>query len=102
MQLNFLIIGKHQEILDTLKRLIENNGWQALVLSEETQLAEVLQHNRVDVILLSAGLPEQTEVDIKAYALSVNSEIRVIQHYGGGSGLLKNEIYAHFPECINP
>ena len=34
--LQFLVIGKNQEILDTLKRIIENNeGWKAEIESDE-------------------------------------------------------------------
>jgi len=100
-KLNFLIIGKHTQILLTLKRLIEQNeGWTASVLEDEDQFQSFMNRISVDVILLSSGLSELTEVGIQAYALSVNSNIKVIQHYGGGSGLLKNEIFTLFPDLI--
>ncbi|MCT1532506.1 hypothetical protein M3B46_16000 [Sphingobacterium daejeonense] len=96
--LNFVVIGKNVDILNTLKRLIENNtGWTAYVMDDENELKTYLYNHPVDVIILSSGLPEFTEIGIKAYALCVDDHIKVIQHFGGGSGLLKNEIYSLFP-----
>ncbi|MFP3594345.1 hypothetical protein [Chryseobacterium sp. SIMBA_038] len=96
--LQFLVIGKNQEILDTLKRIIENNeGWKAEIKSEELLCYDYLKENQVDIVLLSSGLEEQFEKDIKAFCENLDQEVKVIDHYGGGSGLLKNEVYALFP-----
>ncbi|WP_454881356.1 hypothetical protein [Sphingobacterium detergens] len=100
--LNFLVIGKNQEMLAILKRIIESTeGWHAHVMEDEGHLESFLFEHKVDVILLSSGLSELLEVGIKAYALSIDPNIKVIQHFGGGSGLLKNEIYSAFPEWQN-
>ncbi|MCS4238622.1 hypothetical protein [Myroides odoratus] len=97
--LNFLVIGKNTAILMTLKRIIEaNKGWYATVTEDENALESFLNENKVDIILLSAGLDELIEIGIKAYALSIDPNIKVIQHFGGGSGLLKNEVYSVFPD----
>lgn len=97
--LHFLVIGKNQEILATLKRIIENNtGWYAYLMEDENELQSFLDRYKIDVILLSSGLSELTEIGIKAYALSIDDNIKVVQHFGGGSGLLKNEVYQLFPE----
>lgn len=96
--LNFLVIGKNQEILDTLKRVIENNeGWAAEIQSDENFCYEYIKENQVDIVLLSSGLEEQFEKDIKVFCENLDKEVKVIDHYGGGSGLLKNEVYALFP-----
>ncbi|MDQ0595168.1 hypothetical protein QFZ37_003537 [Chryseobacterium ginsenosidimutans] len=96
--LNFLVIGKNQEILDTLKRIIENNeGWKAEIRSDENFCYEYIKENPVEIILLSSGLEEQFEKDIKVFCENLDKEVKVIDHYGGGSGLLKNEVYALFP-----
>ncbi|WP_415328149.1 hypothetical protein [Chryseobacterium sp. MMS23-Vi53] len=96
--LNFLVIGKNQEILETLKRIIENNeGWNAEIQSDENFCYEYIKENQVDIVLLSSGLEEQFEKDIKVFCENLDKEIKVIDHYGGGSGLLKNEVYALFP-----
>lgn len=96
--LQFLVIGKNQEILDTLKRIIENNeGWKAEIQSDENVCYNYLKENQVDIVLLSSGLEEQFEKDIKVFCENLNQDVKVIDHYGGGSGLLKNEVYALFP-----
>ncbi|MFN4365136.1 hypothetical protein [Chryseobacterium hispalense] len=96
--LHFLVIGKNQEILDTLKRVIENNeGWSAEIQSDEKACYDVIRNNDIDIVLLSSGLEEQFETDIKAFCKNLQKEVKIIDHYGGGSGLLKNEVYTLFP-----
>lgn len=96
--LNFLVIGKNQEILDTLKRIIENNeGWNAEIQSDENICYDYIKENQVDIVLLSSGLEEQFEKEIKVFCENLDKEVKVIDHYGGGSGLLKNEVYTLFP-----
>ncbi len=97
--LNFLVLGKNKEILEVLKRLIENNeGWNAEILFDEDASYEYLKTNNVDILLLSSGLDLECEQEIKKYTLSLDKDIKVIDHYGGGSGLLKNEVYSLFPD----
>jgi len=96
--LHFLVIGKNQEILDTLKRIIENNeGWTAEIQSDEDFCYEYIRENTVDIVLLSSGLEDDFEKDIKEFCAKLDKEVKVIDHYGGGSGLLKNEVYSLFP-----
>lgn len=96
--LNFLVIGKNQEILETLKRIIENNeGWNAEITSDENICPDYIKENQVDIVLLSSGLDEKFENDIKVFCENLDKEVKVIDHYGGGSGLLKNEVYSLFP-----
>ena len=96
--LHFLVIGKNQEILDTLKRIIENNeGWTAEIQNDENFCYEYIKNNTVDIVLLSSGLEDDFEKDIKIFCSHLDKDIKVIVHYGGGSGLLKNEVYSLFP-----
>ncbi len=96
--LHFLVIGKNQEILDTLKRIIDNNeGWKAEIRSDENTCYDYIRKNQVDIVLLSSGLEDQFEREIKTFCENLGKEVKVIDHYGGGSGLLKNEVYSLFP-----
>ncbi len=96
--LHFLVIGKNQEILDTLKRIIENNeGWKAEIQSDEDFCYQYIKDNTVDIVLLSSGLDDHFEKAIKEFCNGLDKEVKVIDHYGGGSGLLKNEVYSLFP-----
>jgi len=97
-KLQFLVIGKNQEILETLQRIIENNeGWQAEIQNDEALCYQYIEENKVDIVLLSSGLEEEFEKEIKLFCENSGKEIKVIDHYGGGSGLLKNEVYSLFP-----
>lgn len=96
--LHFLVIGKNQEILDTLKRIIENNeGWNAIIQTDENACYDTIRNTNIDIVLLSSGLEEQFEEDIKTFCEKLDKNVKVIEHYGGGSGLLKNEVYTLFP-----
>lgn len=96
--LNFLVIGKNNEILETLKRIIENNeGWKAEIQSDENICYNYIKENHIDIVLLSSGLEEKFENEIKVFCKNLDKEVKVIDHYGGGSGLLKNEVYTLFP-----
>ena len=96
--LQFLVIGKNQEILETLKRIIENNeGWKAEIKSDENVCYDYIKENQVDIVLLSSGLDEEFENQMKTFCQNLDKDVKVIDHYGGGSGLLKNEVYALFP-----
>lgn len=97
-ELHFLVIGKNQEILEVLKRIIENNeSWTAKIESNEEISYQYLTKNNVDIVLLSSGLEEQFEKDMKVFCGNLGGKVKVIEHYGGGSGLLKNEVYSLFP-----
>jgi len=42
---------------------------------------------------LGGGIEELSEDQLSAYFTSHNPDIKIVQHYGGGSGLLSAEIY---------
>jgi len=95
--LKFLVIGKNQKILEVLKRIIEKNeGWKAEIQSNEEAAYEYISNNKVDIVLLSSGLEDQLEQEIKDFCKNSDQEIKVIDHYGGGSGLLKSEVNIAF------
>lgn len=97
-ELRFLVIGKNEEILHTLKRVIEKNeGWFAETSNNEAFSYEYLDKHNVDILLLSAGLDQTFEHSVKAHIKEKGIPTKVIEHYGGGSGLLKNEVYQLFP-----
>ncbi|WON92188.1 MULTISPECIES: hypothetical protein [unclassified Sphingobacterium] len=99
--LSFVVFGKNTDILLTLKRIIESNtSWHAIVQEELGACKSYLRDNPVDVILLSSGLSQQEEKEITDHLSLLNYPIGLIQHYGGGSGLLKNEVYSLFPELV--
>lgn len=98
--LKFLVCGLNDEILAVLKRLLEKEQWEATIVKEEDYALRLLSEERFDILFLSSGLEQKTEEHLKAVAKNFN--VKVIEHYGGGSGLLKTEVYELFPEEQNP
>ena len=88
-ELEILIIGKHHDIMKTILRLINNKpGWKGngtFTVDEALTLSKTIAFN---IVLLGAGLSESESGQIKAHFT-----VPVVQHYGGGSGLLYAEIY---------
>lgn len=84
-----LVVGKHEEIMKTIIRLIEAKtqwkGHAAFSVEESKKLAESIDFH---VVLLGAGL-----TTAESDALKSIFTVPVVQHYGGGSGLLFAEIY---------
>lgn len=95
----FAILGTHDDILSTLKRVIEKTeGWHATITKSEDELKTLVDSQNIDFILLSAGIDESTENRLLQDNSLTDRGIKVILHYGGGSGLLKNEIFTARPD----
>lgn len=96
--LRFLILGKNQQILETLERIfLTNKLGQTTVLLHENESFQFIQKNEIDAVLLSSGLSAEFEASITNFVGTNFPNIKVIPHYGGGSGLLRNEILINFP-----
>ena len=88
-KIQILAIGKHPEIMKTILRLINNkpewNGTIAYTADEAMAQSKAIAFN---VVLLCAGLDE-----LEAQQITAHFKVPVVQHYGGGSGLLYAEVY---------
>jgi hypothetical protein len=82
-----LAIGTNEEIMKVILRLINNkpelNGHIAYSVAEAITLTVDF-----DLVLLGAGLTAEQSAQVAAHFT-----VPVVQHYGGGSGLLFAEIY---------
>jgi DNA-binding NarL/FixJ family response regulator len=93
--LHIVVTGRHPEIVPTVVRLLCNTPNRHLVgtLSNEETLA-CMQRHHVDLLLLSSGINEDEEQQLRSALRQTHLNAIVIQHYGGGSGLLNCEILA--------
>jgi len=91
---NILAIGRHPEILQTVVRLVNNNAdWECTgVMTDEEALAE-FPAKAYRLVLLCNGISPGSEERLCAAFRAYNPAIIIVQHYGGGSGLLFGEIY---------
>ena len=89
----FLILGKNEPILEILLRLVNAyENWNAVGFSDENTAQEYFLNNKIDIVLLSSGIEDHVEKEFTSFCLEQQPDVEVIEHFGGGSGLLKSEI----------
>lgn len=93
MKVTILVVGRHEEIMQTLLRIIhKNENWTAKAAMTDEEAIALFDTHQFDIVLLSSGIDEASEQMLRSSFQSKDPAIPVIQHYGGGSGLLSNEI----------
>ncbi|OMQ10507.1 hypothetical protein [[Flexibacter] sp. ATCC 35103] len=91
--LEFLLLGKNEAILAILLRLVNaNEDWNAVAFDHEDEAQEYFLNHKIDFVLLSSGIEDHVEKKFTSFCLEQQPEVEVIEHFGGGSGLLKSEI----------
>ncbi|GAA4450627.1 hypothetical protein [Rurimicrobium arvi] len=92
-RIQILVVGRNREIVPVLQRLIEQEeSWQATVAYTDEDAILQFQQMQYDVVLLSSGIEPESEAKLRSLFLFQQPEVIILQHYGGGSGLLKAEI----------
>jgi hypothetical protein len=91
--MNILAIHRNSEILQTVIRLINTNPeWNGLGATRDEQALILFRQNNIEIVLLCAGIDASSEENLRSAFTAHNPEVIILQHYGGGSGLLGNEI----------
>lgn len=89
-----LVIGRHPEILQTVVRLVNNNEtWNATGCLTDEEAITAFDEQQFALVLLGAGIEVESEDRLCDYFRANNPDIKIVQHYGGGSGLLSAEIF---------
>jgi hypothetical protein len=92
-EISILYICRNAEIVDTMVRVInKTENWKGVGVQTDDQAMEIFSENNFDIILLGSGIEEASEKRLRSYFTSRCEDVIVIQHYGGGSGLLQTEI----------
>jgi hypothetical protein len=92
-KIQILVIGRNEAIVATVERLINNNPkWQATTCLTDEDALSVCKRLRFDLVLLGGGIDERSDAYLRQRLDIIRPGIRIIQHYGGGSGLLATEI----------
>jgi DNA-binding NtrC family response regulator len=101
-KINIIVICNHEEILQTILRLINNNEkWGATGANADEKAIELFHQHSFDLVLLGSGINEEAENKLRKIFTHQNPDIKIIQHFGGGSGLLSNEIEAALSDNAN-
>jgi hypothetical protein len=92
-QLKILGIGRNAGIMEVIARLLNTreNRFGKTVLTDAEAIAAV-QSEPFHIILLCGGISAVEEAALRERLLAIDPSLIIVQHYGGGSGLLENEI----------
>lgn len=100
-KIQVLVVGRHAEILETVLRLINNTpDWEAAGALEDEAAIELFQQRRFDLVLIGGGVEPKSEAKLRAIFTFQSPLIRIVQHFGGGGGMLFAEIRAALTKQI--
>ena len=89
-----LVICRHKEILQTVVRLVNNNPeWNATGAVTDDEALVAFDSLPFKLVLLGSGIEKKSEDGLCETFRAKKHDIIIVQHYGGGSGLLAAEIY---------
>ncbi|WP_316800650.1 hypothetical protein [Pedobacter frigidisoli] len=93
MQTIILYIGRDTEITVVMNRLLNARPeWKGICVCADEEAVAVCKAQHIDLVLLGNGIDHEEEKALKASLLELRPSLKIIQHYGGGSGLLYGEI----------
>jgi hypothetical protein len=93
-KVEILVICRHEGILQTIVRLVNNNSqWNATGAVTDDEAMTAFDAQAFKLVLLGSGISNESEEKLRSYFASKQPRVVIVQHYGGGSGLLAAEIY---------
>jgi hypothetical protein len=93
-KIEILVICRHEGILQTVVRLINNNPeWHGTGAITDDEAITVFTTLHFKLVLLGSGIEKESEDKLWTTFKAHNPQIIIVEHYGGGSGLLFAEIY---------
>ena len=93
--MNILVISTNPDLLEVVLRLInQRSGWNGVGVDNPDDALEMFRHGDYRIVLFGVGFDAATERTLAGEMAGIDPEVIMIQHYGGGSGLLYNEIQA--------
>lgn len=92
-KIEILVVGRNPEIVTTVVRLINNNpAWNATPALTDLDAISLFQSRPFTLVLFGGGIEPGFDAMLRKAFIAHNPQITIIQHYGGGSGLLATEI----------
>ena len=91
--LNILAVGREKAILEVVERLLNSHeGWKATTATTEEEAVTAFQQQKFRIVFVCAGFSVQEEEALRQRLIILDPTVVVTRHYGGGSGLLENEV----------
>lgn len=92
-KLTILYIGRNKDITETMNRLLNaREEWRGLTVYADADAIQICRDTVIDLVLLGNGITAEEEEKLISGLINLRPDIKIIQHYGGGSGLLYGEI----------
>ena len=66
--------------------------WKGICVCSDEDAISACKAHEIDLVLLGNGINQAEEEALKATLLQIRPQVKILQHYGGGSGLLYGEI----------
>jgi hypothetical protein len=101
--LNILVIGKDPEILTVVLRLLNDYkqaSYHAIGTTDPDQARELFAGGDIGLVLITNGIDPTLDASLREEFLTRRPGVRILQHYGGGSGLLFGEIAQAFASAL--
>ena len=93
-KIEILVICRHEGILQTVVRLVNNNPeWNATGVVTDDEALNAFNTRPFKLVLLGSGIEKESENELCIAFRAENPNIIIVEHYGGGSGLLAAEIF---------
>src|ERR1044072_1427807 len=88
-----LAIGRNEEIMTVLHRLLNAKEQRTgVTVTTDAEAVAACQQGTFDIILFCAGVTPQEAAALTAKLRALQPRAVITRHFGGGSGLLENEI----------
>ncbi|MBC9911996.1 hypothetical protein [Chitinophaga varians] len=95
ISLKLLAIGYDPAIMQVVARLLNSHaGWEGVTALTSEEGLEKISSGKYDAVLLCVGVSTADEGIFRQAVATHHPSTIVIRHYGGGSGLLENELRA--------
>ncbi|WP_412465517.1 hypothetical protein [Pedobacter sp. KLB.chiD] len=93
MQTTILYIGRDTEITTVMARLLNaRSEWKGICVCSDDEAISICREQHIDLVLLGNGIDAGCEKALREKLTEIKPGVKIIQHYGGGSGLLYGEI----------
>ncbi|NII83626.1 hypothetical protein [Pedobacter sp. SG908] len=93
MQTTILYIGRDTEITAVMNRLLNARPeWKGICVCSDDEAISICKEQQVDLVLLGNGIDVECEKALRSKLTGIKPGLKIIQHYGGGSGLLYGEV----------
>lgn len=90
-----LVVGRHAEIMQTVLKLLNSTpDWEATGALADEEAIELFHQRRFDLVLIGGGVEPESLAKLRAIFTFQNPLVKIVQHFGGGSGMLFAEIRA--------